>query len=467
MKLPIRIRLAVVYCLALALIVAGIEIGAYLCTQAAFHSIVDHELETRLAGIDDHLTRHLGKFSRDRMRVELDAHPAFYPAYLSVRAVSGELLFGGSAMRGLSLSGLPRIADVDNQDHPLRILSVRRIILGQPYDLALATDLQLPAAMLHRLWLILLLSMPPLLLVCASAGYWISGRALRPVQEIIAAARSIDTRRLAERVPAPATADEVQQLAETFNQMLGRIEAGFRRMREFTANASHELRTPAAVIRAAAEVALLHPRPSQKTYREALERILRVSEHESALIENMLELSRMEAETDRIRFEAVDLCASLAEACDQMIPLAEMRGIDLSFVSRIEGASVIGDAEQLRRLWLSLLDNAVKYTLAGGAVRATVLERDAAPCVEISDTGIGIAPEHHPLLFQRFYRVDKAHSRRNGGAGLGLAIASEIANVHQAKLEVESEPGTGSLFRVVLPLYSSAGNSPVVSRVLS
>jgi heavy metal sensor kinase len=446
-KLPIRLRLAATYCLALAFIVAGLETGSYLTAQAAIHSLVDRELETRLAGIQDHLARHLKRYSWDRMRTELSVHPAFQPDYLSVRSGAGQLLFEGRGMQGVHAVS-PGINDIRVDGRTLRLFSVRRTILGEPYELALATDLRLASAILQRLWLLFLVSIPPLLLVCACLGYWMSGRALAPIQRIISAARSIDSSRLGERVPVPETGDEVQQLAETFNGMLHRIETGFAQIRAFTDNASHELRTPVAIIRAAAEVALLRPHPSEAVFRQTLERILRESERNSKLIDQMLELARLDSGVERGQFAAMDLCDSAAEAVREMAPVAAARVVQLSIAPSQSDVTVAGDREQLRRLWLILLDNAIKYTPEGGCVTVEASVREGRPVVAIQDTGIGIPAEHQERVFQRFYRTDKARSRALGGAGLGLSIAQEIAMVHGARIELRSSPGQGSEFSV-------------------
>lgn len=452
MKWPIRIRLAAVYCAVFLTVIGLLEVGAYASIRAAIHSIVDHELETRLEGIEDHITRHLPRFGWPQMQGVFDAHPAFQPAYLVIRAADGKTLVQGHGMTGVARPH-SRIATVNAGGTAMRVLFVRRYFLGKPYDLLLGTDLQMPAAVLHRLWWIMLVSMLPLVIVCAAAGYWMSGRALAPIQEIMFAARAIDSRRLNQRVPVPATGDEVQQLAETFNAMLERIEEGFYQMREFTANASHELRTPVAIVRAAAEVALLRRKPSEALYRETLERILRESERNSALLESMLELSRIDSRVDGIERDWLSVNNSVSECCERMGALAAARNVALRFVPASADVQVLADKEHARRLWIILIDNAIKYTAPGGSVTVQVRAESGSAFVEVIDTGIGIAPEHQVLIFERFYRTDKARSRSMGGAGLGLAIAQEIATLHEATIHLDSELGKGSRFRIGFPLH--------------
>lgn len=437
MKLPIRIRLTATYTAILMLVIGALEVAGYLSVRAAMNALLDHELRTRLAGIEDHMSRHVERYGWPRTGEDLALHPAFQPELLVIRSASGAVLFGGSGMRG----------EAEKSDS-LRVLSVRRTIQGQPYALVLATDLGMASGVQRQFWLILVFSLPFLMLVSTGAGHWMSGRAMAPVRKMMEAAREIDSRNLSERVPVPETGDEVQRLAETFNGMLERIEAGFQKMREFTANASHELRTPVAIVRATAEIALLKPRATGEDYRGALERVLRESERNSLLIENMLELARADAGAAARARTWLNLSESLREACGQVAPLAVARGVELKFPEP-DARMVLGDSEPLRRLWIILLDNAIKYTPAGGTVWArTGTDARGQAVGEILDTGIGIAPSQLGFVFERFYRTDKARSRGMGGAGLGLAIAREIAASHEAMLEVESETGVGSRFYV-------------------
>jgi two-component system heavy metal sensor histidine kinase CusS len=455
MRLPIRIRLAFAYCAVFLVVIAALEITAYVSVRAAIHSIVDHELETRLAGLDDYLTRHIKVYPGRLLGEALKAHPAFQPDLLRIQAEDGVLKLNGNAFHRLSLPPFSTTASIHtagDAGRMLRILMVSRRFDGNVYHLAMATDLLFSAKILGHLWLLMVVSLPLVLLIAGVAGYWISGRAIAPVSDIIAAARSMDSSRLSERIAVPSTGDEIQQLAETINGMLARIEDGFQRIRQFNANASHELRTPLAIIRANAEVALLdRGDKSGRSAREALRRILKEAERDTVLLENMLQLARADAPVERKPRKPVDLRGSLAAACSDIRPLAEARGLDLR-VTSTDPCPSEGDEEQLRRLWLILLDNAVKYTPRGGSILAcAATAADGRPFVAVTDTGIGIAREHHSRIFEPFYRVDKARSREEGGAGLGLALARHIATSHGAVFDLESELGRGSRFRVTLP----------------
>lgn len=466
MKIPVRIRLAIASCAVFLVVIAALEVTAWFSVRAAIHAIVDHELETRLAGLDDHLARHIQRIPWPELRASLTEHPAFQPELLRIETASGTSMFDGAGLRGLRLPAAlpaPAVTTVGGASRSLRILTVLRRIQAQDYRLTLATDLNFPARILGRLWLLMLLSLPVVLLIAGGAGYWLSGRALRPVSDLIAAARAVAPSRLGERIPVPATHDEIQLLAETMNAMLTRIEAGFQQVRQFTANASHELRTPLAIIRTNAEVALLDDRdPSGKAARQALDRILHEAERGSSLLENMLLLARAEAAppVSGPLHRTVDLRRSIAAACRDISPLAGAKQIHVEVAAAPDPCLASADEENLRRLWFILLDNAVKYTPSGGRVTARAgVNGSGEAFVTVSDTGIGIAAEHTARIFDRFYRVDQARSRDQGGAGLGLAIARHIAELHRASIKVTSESGIGSCFTVTFPQPQSADSA--------
>ncbi|MDE3196383.1 MAG: HAMP domain-containing protein [Acidobacteriota bacterium] len=218
MRAPIRVRLAGAYCAAFLVTAALLETGAYFTVKAAVNSIVDRELYTRLAAVDDHVSRHIHLLGWPKLSEALGVHPGFEPSFLSIRRPSGESLFAGQALaklNGASYQAAPRIVTVDLGEHTLRLLTVRRGIHGSDYDMALAADLLVPSAILRKLWFLMLLSSPLVLLIASAAGYWMGGRALAPVSNIIASARSVDSRNLNARIDVPATGDEIQQLART------------------------------------------------------------------------------------------------------------------------------------------------------------------------------------------------------------------------------------------------------------
>jgi heavy metal sensor kinase len=290
----------------------------------------------------------------------------------------------------------------------------------------------------------------PLLVMLASLlGYWLSGRALAPVNRIVESAESIGVQNLSRRLEVPRANDELRRLTETVNAMLGRIESSVAHITQFTADASHDLRTPLALIRTNAELALRRPRREDE-YRETLRRILAAAEESTHLIEHLLTLARADAGAAQLHFEAADLSQVLRKVSQHARILAQSKGLGFKEEIDDEPLPISMDPSAMERLFLALLDNAVKYT-PEGTLSLRSFSREGQAIVEVQDTGVGISESDLPHIFDRFYRADQARSREVRGSGLGLAIARWIAEMHKGAIEVDSELGRGSLFRVHLP----------------
>ena len=468
MKIPIRIRLTAVYCTVFCISAVLLEAGAYVGLKSAINAVVDRELRSRLSGIEEFLDEHVSRKSLAQLQRELSTHAALQPGYLEIDDDQGHPIFRAASMAAFSdarhLDPLMAIWTAGGQP-PLRILAVRRTVRGREFDLHLGTDLTVPFEVLRRFRLLLILSAPIVLICASAAGYWVSKRALEPVSQLTAAARSISAANLNDRLAEPQSGDELQALAETLNGMLGRIEDAFRHMTQFTANASHELRTPLALMRTTSEVALLSANGSAATYREALHRILRETEKSTDLLDDMLRLARADSAACPLALELVEIGPTIEQACEGVEPLAREKNLDLTFGEWAGTAWVAADSGHLHRLWLILLDNAIKYTPAGGSIQ--VGWRLASPntvVCEVKDSGFGIAESDIPHIFERFFRADKARSREQSGAGLGLSIARWIVDAHHGTIEVESAVGLGSVFRVILPTISQTPHTlPVAS----
>jgi len=298
---------------------------------------------------------------------------------------------------------------------------------------------------LDRLLQALLLGGPLLALAAAFGGYLLVRRALAPIDQITRTAHRISAEDLSRRLNLPATNDEVGRLAATFDDMLARLDEAFRRERQFTADASHELRTPLAAMQAILSVTRAQRR-SPEDYELALADLADETDRLRGLTEDLLRLARGETQPSGPR-ENIDLSTLLGDVTDSLRPLAEAKGLALT-CDVTPGLALIGDSDALIRLFVNLLDNAVKYTERGGI---TVAGRaDAGRLrVTVADTGIGIPAEHLPHVFDRFYRVDKGRAER--GTGLGLAIARQITQAHGGALTVDSTPGAGTTFTVFLP----------------
>ena len=322
---------------------------------------------------------------------------------------------------------------------------------GSEYTVQVAEPLNEFYEALERFRTILWLSVPALLAIASLGGYWISRRALRPVDRVIATADSISIQNLSQRLDVPNTGDEIQRLSETLNRMLGRLNDSVERMSQFTADASHELRAPVSLIRTTAELAI-KARRSDDEYREDMVQILTEAERISRLIDSLLLLARADAGTGGMQKELTDVSHSLRDAVTQGRPIAADKEIELNADLGSEPIIVCGDDEALRRLFFIFIDNAIKYTPEGGrvAVRLSTANRHAVVCV--TDSGIGITPDDEQHIFDRFWRADKVRSRGMGGAGLGLSIARWIVAQHDGTIDVRSAPGQGSTFTVTLPL---------------
>jgi heavy metal sensor kinase len=333
---------------------------------------------------------------------------------------------------------------------PVRLLTATAAVRGQPYVVEVAWPIgELREVMDDFRWAVLLI-IPCGIFSAAVGGYWISRRAMAPVDRITLTARAITADRLSGRLEVPPTGDELQRLSETLNDMLARLEAAFIETTRFTADASHELRTPVALIRTAAEVALRRER-SPDEYREALASILREAERTSVLIQNLLTLTRADAGVNALQRAPVDLAALVEDQRAEARALCEGRGLELRIELPAQPVSVEGDRATLGRLILLLVDNAVKYTPAPGQVRVFLESGGGVAALVVTDTGIGIAAEDLPHVFDRFFRADKARSRDSGGAGLGLSIARWIVEQHAGRITIASEPGRGCRVRVELP----------------
>jgi heavy metal sensor kinase len=301
-----------------------------------------------------------------------------------------------------------------------------------------------------------LLGFAPVLLVGASGiGYWLSHKALVPVDALARSARAISGRNLSSRLEPLHTGDELQRLSDTLNEMLGRIEAAFRRITEFTADASHELRTPIALIHTEAELALRRSR-DEGQYREALRNILLEAGRTGKLLEKLLDLARADSGSEALDIRPIDLLVTLRESASKWRQVASLRDLQFEEHLEVQRLPVMGDENALRRVIDILLDNALKYSASPGKITLSAEQKDGRITVSVADTGVGIAPEDQAKIFERFYRVDKARSRELGGAGLGLAIAQWIVEHHNGSIAVKSEIGGGSVFRVDILAAASA-----------
>jgi heavy metal sensor kinase len=292
---------------------------------------------------------------------------------------------------------------------------------------------------------------PLILLLASLGGYFLSRKSLAPIALMNQQTQRITAENLSAQLDVANPRDEVGQLAMTINALLARLDTAFQEQKRFVADASHELRTPIAVLRGETEVALEQERATVE-YKESLELIKDEAERLSRIVENLFILARQPFDAPSLVKEAVKLNEVVADCARAAQVLATQKGLRLNVQAPLPQVSVSGDDEMLKRMLLNLLDNAVKYTPAGGEISVVLGSRNGNALITVSDTGIGIPAADQPRIFDRFYRVDRARSRALGGAGLGLSIARWIVEGHGGSLSVESMPDRGSAFTVELPL---------------
>ncbi|HYT88851.1 MAG TPA: heavy metal sensor histidine kinase [Gemmataceae bacterium] len=461
MTLSIRWRLALWFGAVLAVVLIAFGTAVYLTMRHHALGRIDQGLSEELADV-------LAEVGRAQTEVDLSewlerrfAHHEGFD--FQITRPSGDRFFANRRLAGAALplpdavylSDSPFYRDVSTEGGKRwRVVSVQ---VRGPRNLLTVQVARSLAGFDHEskeLLLTMLLIGPLMLLVAVGGGYFLARRALAPVDQLRRRTQEITADRLDRRLPVANPGDELGLLGQTINEMIGRLERSFAEIRRFTADASHELRTPLTAIRTEAEVALRSngvPAEQQQLLGSILEECGRLTR----LTEQLLTLSREDAGIGRPGPAPVDLAALLHGVTETMRPVAEAKGVRLQ-VDIAGPLWVQGDGIRLPQVFFNLLDNALKYTLEGGSVQVRGEARGAAVVATVRDTGEGIAPEHLPHVFDRFYRVDKARSREQGGTGLGLSIAKSIVAAHGGQIELDSARGRGTTCTVTLPADQTA-----------
>jgi len=289
------------------------------------------------------------------------------------------------------------------------------------------------------------------MIVGLAGGWWISGQILTPLQRISDTAAQISATQLQARIPVAELDRELVPLAAVLNSTFARLEQSFSRLTQFTADASHELRTPLAVIQSQMELALSRPR-SPEAYQQTLEMCLKASDRMRTLIDGLLLLARADAERLELRTSVIDLRDVVASATAELQTNAESAGVDLECEIPEESVSVSGDARFLIQVPLNFIDNAIQASSPSSKISVVLRIENHQAVFSVTDTGCGIAAEHRPFLFERFYRIDTGRSRKHGGSGLGLAICKSLVEAHEGTIACDSVPGKGTTFTVRLPI---------------
>lgn len=457
----IGFRLSAWYFFVFACGIVAFSVATWFAMRASLYHAIDEALEDRVGGVRTFMEKQISSLSVPEIRDEFREHSVLGPGgdLFQVCNETGQFLYRSIPLETNSVPvALPGTLDTSRfetlniQGHMLRFYSQRIAVNGKAYTVQVAAPVDEALEAMERFRVILAFAAPLLLIAASAGGYWISRRALAPVDEISRAAQRISIENLSDRLQIPQTGDQLQRLSETLNDMLSRLEASVRRITQFTADASHELRAPVSLIRTTAEVAALKRDRPANEYLEALDEIQEEAERTSQVVDSLMLLARTDSGKEMLDCVPVDACAIVRGAAEQGERLAQNHGVGFSIDLPHSSIPIQADAEALRRALLILMDNAAKYTPSGGSIRVSLAPRDGFAEASVSDTGIGIDPQDMPLLFDRFWRADKARSREQGGTGLGLSIAKWIVDMHGGSISVQSELGKGSVFKIQVPL---------------
>ena len=451
----VRFRLAAWYFCTVVSICAIAAGGYWLAVRAALNSALDRHLSFRVIGLGNYL-QEVDSRGRQAVAARLDQIDQLGELY-QVFDGDGQLIAQSFNMTRRNVHDQPPL-DVGSEvryetggppDFPLRLAWQKVTIAGQPLIVGAADPQAKYDGVLTAFTSVLLLSTPIILTLATLCGLWLGRRALAPVARITEDARAITEQNLSARLAVPDSRDELQQLSETLNAMLNRIEVSFSRIRQFTADASHELRAPLTLISAAAQYSLRRER-SRDELLTGMQQIQRESQRTTTLIDNLLRLARGDAGKDTAPLLPIDAVPLLRDVAEQARTVAADKDIAVQLQVETNPLVIRADEASLRRLLWILVDNAVKYTPRDGRVIIAGPRNATHATISVVDTGAGIAPDDQRHIFERFWRADKVRGRDAGGTGLGLPIARQIAEQHGAVLSVESELGVGSSFSIRL-----------------
>lgn len=458
LRRSLRVRLTVWYAVTSTVILLALGSMVFFVVNGRLVDQLDSQLRGDFEAVESGVTLDpSGRLDRQQDEHDRDEAGNQNGLWFEISSPTGSiLLHEGPSTHWKILSPIKRLgsgfkafsAEVERHLH-LRVLENNTQIEGQSVLLRVFR----PEAELRRalaeLGAVLAVGLPTAVALSAAGGFFLARRSLSPVGEMAARAKQITADSLGGRLPVPNPYDEVGQLAVVFNATFARLENSFSELRRFTADASHELRTPLTALQAVGESALRPDGADPKALREALASMLEETRRLSDLVDALLLLARADTGGLSPSLEKVDLAVLANEVRETLLVLAEEKNQRIGVTA--EQRTVRADRELLRLALLNLVHNAIRYSREGTAISLQIKSREKTVLVEVADQGPGIAPEHQEKVFERFYRVDKARSRASGGVGLGLSITRWAVERQGARIELESKPGRGSLFRIVIP----------------
>jgi two-component system OmpR family sensor kinase len=466
--MPLRLRLTLWYGSALALILVIFSVVLYAITARNLRDGVDQSLEeTATAAVRSLEERGFLPLINEEELLTQFPELTRIDKFFQIFTPSGTITIRSPNIKQheFPLSRTALEATFNGQmifesakypnEPPLRVISVPINYRGRLlYIVQVGASMESIEDILHRFLILLIVAIPIALAASLAGGWFLAGRALRPVDDITLAAQRIAAGDLSQRLTMSAAPDEIGRLAATFNDMIGRLDTSFRQIRQFTSDASHELRTPLTVMKGETELVLRRPR-TLEDYQSVLESNLEEIDRMTRIVDELLFLSR--ADMGEVKTECVPV--ALQSLVEDIHRQATLLGQDRNIavvLGTVMPAVVQGDELRLRELLLNLVENAVKYSHPGGKVEIALVTDSRHASLSVTDQGIGIAPEDQARIFDRFYRTDLARSHTKKGTGLGLAICAWIAEAHGGRIDVKSDIGHGSVFTVTLPLAAQA-----------
>jgi heavy metal sensor kinase len=454
-----KVRLTLWYAAVMCLVLASFAFAVYEIVEHRLAAELDRQLRIDFDWVEAQLDMDADGNVRWLVRgAHGDEGFARLAAWFEVWSEEGQLLFRHwpvsetQIKRGLPapLTAALRFHDVEIEDElHVRLMERPARLQGRGVIVRLFRDQSSMRQTLRQIVEVFVLALPFAVLLASLGGYLLARRSLGPVAAMAAQAKQITSESLEARLPNPNPADEFGQLATVINETLQRLEGSFTELKRFTADASHELRTPLTALRTVGEVAL-RQEGDVTDLREAIGSMLEEAQRLNELIESLLELARMQSSGTVMNLQAVNIGELFAEVRESLAVLAAEKQQLLEFGAAAD-ISVAADRVLLRQVLLNIVHNAIRYSPRSSRIEVRAKQSEAEIAIEVSDDGPGIPAEHHHKIFDRFYRIDKARSRAAGGHGLGLAIAMSSVERQHGTIELQSEPGAGSVFRIRFP----------------